>query len=155
MENKFPKILQIGMIVRDIEEAVKHWEEDYGIGPWDIIEFGPKMFPKMLVDGKPGMIENKNAFCKAYSFEIELIQPISESPYMDFLREHGPGLHHIAAITKPDFNEMIADEAKKGRKPWVWCKEDNGKVREGMEFAYLDLREELGTIVEIYNEDRE
>lgn len=156
MDAQFSKLLQLGIIVEDVEAAVKRYEEQYGMGPWKFFNFGPETFPKMLVDGKPGMVEAKFAFCQAYGFEIELIQPISDSPYKTWLKEHGPGIHHIAAVTRDSFDDVIAQHEKlTGKKPWLWCKEDNGKVREGMEFAYLDLTKELGIFVELYNEDRE
>lgn len=155
MNTQFAKLLQIGIIVEDVEAAVKRYEEQYGMGPWNLVDFGPKLFPKMLVDGKPGMVEGKFAFCQAYGFEIELIQPINESPYKTWLKEHGPGIHHIAVVTRDNFKDVVAEHEKlTGKKPWLWCKEDNGKENEGMEFAYLDLVKELGIFVEIYNEDR-
>ena len=156
MDTQFAKLLQIGIIVEDAEASAKRFEEDYGMGPWNLVDFGPKLFPKMLVNGKPGMIEGKFAFCKAYGIEIELIQPINDSPYKTWLEEHGPGIHHIAVITRDSFHDVIAEhEQKTGKKPWLWCKEDNGKENEGMEFAYPDLVKELGIFVEIYNEERE
>jgi methylmalonyl-CoA/ethylmalonyl-CoA epimerase len=155
MDTQFAKFLQIGIIVEDIEATKKRYEEVYGIGPWHTIEFGPKMFPKMLVNGKPGMHEMKNAFCQIYGFELELIQPISESPYSVWLREHGQGIHHIAVITRDKFADVIAEhERLTGKQTWFRCKEDNGIDGEGMEFAYLDLIKELGIFVEIYNEDK-
>ena len=156
METQFKKFLQIGIIVENLEETVRHYEKDYGIGPWKIIEFGEEMFPKMLVDGKPGMIENRNAFCRIYGFELELVQPISDSAYKTWLKEHGPGIHHIAVITRDHFKDVIEEHKRlTGKDPWLWCKEDNGKVGEGMEFAYLDLSKELGMFIEIYNEEKE
>ncbi|HAL73573.1 MAG TPA: hypothetical protein DCM45_00600 [Clostridiales bacterium] len=64
-------------------------------------------------------------------------------------------MHHIAVRTKDSFGDIIKDVEKHfGSKPWIQAKEDNGKVGEGMEFAYLDLAKEMGLYVEIYNEDR-
>lgn len=155
MNTQFSKLLQIGIVVEDVEEVVKRYEEQYGMGPWDFIDFGSKMFDKMLVDGKPGMMEGKFAFCQAYGIEIELIQPISEGILKTWLKEHGPGVHHIAFVPRDSFKDVIAEHEKlTGRKPWLWCKEDNGKEREGMEFVYLDLVKELGIFVEIHNEDK-
>ena len=156
MDTQFAKLLQIGIVVEDAEASATRFEEDYGMGPWNFLDFGPKLFPKMLVNGEPGMIEGKFAFCKAYGIEIELIQPVNDSPYKTWLEEHGPGIHHIAVVTRDSFHDVIAEhERKTGKKPWLWCKEDNGKENEGMEFAYLDLVKELGIFVEIYNEERE
>ena len=156
MNTQFARFLQIGIMVEDIEATIKRYEEQYGIGPWNLIDFGPGMFPQMLVDGKPGMLETRNAFCKVYGFELELIQPVTQdSPHAKWLREHGPGIHHIAVVTRDGFKDVLAEhERLTGRKPWIHCKEDNGLDGEGMEFAYLDLAKELGMMIEIYNEDR-
>ncbi|MGI6333369.1 MAG: VOC family protein [Saccharofermentanales bacterium] len=155
MQPKFTHLMQLGILVKDLEKAIKHYEEFLGFGPWKIIEFGPEMFPKMLVDGKPGMLEIRCAFCQCFGMEIELIQPVSDSVYKTWLEEHGPGLHHIAVRTKDQFGQVIRDVKERfGNKPWIHAKEDNGKDGEGMEFAYLDLAEEMGLYVEIYNEAR-
>lgn len=155
MDTQFSKLLQIGIIVEDAAASAKKYEEQYGMGPWNLVDFGPGLFPKMLVDGKPGMVEGKFAFCQVYGIEIELIQPINDSPYKTWLEEHGPGIHHIAVVTRDSFKDVIAEHEKlTGQKPWLWCKEDNGKENEGMEFAYLDLIKDLGIFVEIYNEER-
>jgi len=155
MQPKFTHLMQLGILVNDLDKAIKHYEEFLGFGPWKILEFGPELFPKMLVDGRPGMLEIRCAFCQCFGMEIELIQPVSDSIYKTWLAEHGPGLHHIAVRTKDGFEQIIQDVKDRfGNTPWVQAKEDNGKVGEGMEFAYLDLAKEMGLYVEIYNEDR-
>lgn len=155
MEPKFTHLMQLGILVNDLEKAIKHYEEFLGFGPWSILEFGPQLFPKMIVDGKPGMLEIRCAFCQCFGMEIELIQPISDSIYKTWLQEHGPGLHHLAVRTRDGFKEVIKDaEARFGTRTWIHAKEDNGNDGEGMEFAYLDLAKEMGLYVEIYNEDR-
>jgi hypothetical protein len=35
-EPSFNETLQIGMVVRDLETAMRRYVDDYGIGPWDI-----------------------------------------------------------------------------------------------------------------------
>jgi methylmalonyl-CoA/ethylmalonyl-CoA epimerase len=155
MEPKFTNLFQIGIIVNDLEKAIKHYEEFLGFGPWKILAFGPDLFPKMLVDGKPGMLEIRCAFCQCFGMEMELIQPVSDSVYKTWLQEHGPGLHHIAFKTRDSFEKTIEDVRNRfGNKPWIQAKEDNGLVGEGMEFAYLDLAKEMGLYVEIYNEKK-
>ncbi len=156
MEPFISHLFQIGILVENVEESIRHYEMEYGIGPWEILDFGPKLFPKMLVDGKPGMLEIRCAFCKAFGMEIELVEPVSKSVYKDWVAQHGNGLHHLAVRTRDKFPDVLAEHARLtgGRAPWIHAKEDNGKDGEGMEFAYLDLRKELGLILEIYNEER-
>lgn len=155
METQLQRLLQIGVLVENVESAVRRFEEDFGFGPWNIVHFGPEMFPNLIVDGKPGKLEQKLAFCKAFGMEIELVEPISEGPYLEWIREHGPGIHHLAVITRDPFAQVVAEhERMTGKKPWIWCRDGDAAPGEGMEFAYLDLRKEIGLILEIYNEQR-
>lgn len=151
MDTQFAKFLQIGIIVEDVEAVTKRWNDDYGMGPWRICDINSNDFENFQVNGKPGEFHTINAFCNAYGFELEVIQPVADSPYMDWLKEHGPGIHHIAVITRDPFEKVIEDHKKlTGKDPWIVCKEPNI----GMEFAYLDLIKELGIFVEIYNEEK-
>lgn len=151
MNTQFSKFLQIGIIVEDLDAAVRHYSEDYGIGPWRVGEIDSEKLPAFTINGKPGKLLNKCAFCDIYGFELELIQPISESPYKTWFDEHGAGIHHIAVITSDPFNKVIKEHKKlTGKDPWLWCKDETI----GMEFAYLDLVKELGLFLEIYNEEK-
>jgi methylmalonyl-CoA/ethylmalonyl-CoA epimerase len=150
MDTQFAKFLQIGIIVEDVDATVKHWEE-YGIGPWRVGTLDTDSFPDFHMDGKPDRLIMRTAFCDVYGFEIELIQPISDSAYKRWLSEHGQGMHHIAVITKDKFGKVIDDYKKStGKDLWIWGKEDTI----GMNFAYMDLVKELGLMVEIYDEDK-
>ena len=150
---KIKKLLQIGIIVRNVESAVKHFEEDLGIGPWKVGEMNSDNMPGFHLDGKPGKLEFKNAFCHRFGMEIELIEPVSDSAYKTWLEEHGPGLHHISVITEDNFKDVIVEHKEKtGRDPWVWAKDTGAPEGQNLEFAYLNLLEELGMIVEVYPE---
>ena len=150
MDTQFAKFLQIGIIVEDIEETIKHYEE-YGVGPWRVAPLDSNEFPDFSMNGKKERLQDIMAFCNIWGFELELIQPISDSPYMTWLKEHGPGMHHIALITRDSFDKVVAEHKEKtGRDPWMWCKDP----QIGMEFAYLDLHKELGLFLEIYNEEK-
>lgn len=151
MDAQFPKLLQLGIIVEDVDKAVENYEKHFGIGPWRKADLNRQEFPGLLIDGKPGDMENKLAFCSVYGMEIELIQPISPSPYKTWLEEHGPGIHHIAVTTRDPFDKVLEQcKALSGKETWLHGQEPNI----GMDFAYVDLRRELGLICELYNEDR-
>ncbi|MDL2293008.1 VOC family protein [Ruminococcaceae bacterium OttesenSCG-928-D13] len=150
MEPQITKLLQLGIIVEDVEETIRHYDEDYGIGPWKRSTFDKENFPDLTIDGKPSDMKALFAFCDAFGMEIELIQPVTESAYKTWLDEHGPGLHHIAAITEGGFDKALARHKQlTGKDPWV-----RGQSSIGMDFAYLDLSKELGLFIELYNEDR-
>ena len=153
MEPQFKKIFQIGIIVEDVDASVKHFEDDFGMGPWEVRDFSNEVdpFKEMTINGEKVMIKNRMAFMKAYGMEIELIQPISDSAYKRWLDEHGPGIHHIAVLTNDPYEEVIKKaEELSGKKAWL-----HGECKPiGMDFTYLDLTKELGLFVEVYNEDK-
>ena len=134
MNTQFAKFLQIGIIVENAEETIKHFEEDYGIGPWRVSPLDSNEFPDFSMNGKKERLQTIMCFCDCWGFEIEVIQPISDSPYKTWLEEHGPGMHHIALITRDKFEDVIAEHKKlTGRDPWLWCKDP----QIGMEFRVI------------------
>ena len=143
MDTQFAKFLQIGIIVEDVEATIKNYEK-YGIGPWRVAPFDTEGMEDFTLNGEHKRLHTIMAFCNVWGFELELIQPVSDSPYKTWLKEHGPGMHHIALITRDSFEDVLKEH--KG----LWCKEPNI----GMEFAYLDLHKELGMFLEVYNEEK-
>ena len=149
MESQFTKLLQIGIIVEDLDAAVKHYEEDFGMGPWEI--GGSPDFPDFKIDGVLSGPVTRAAFLKAFGMELELIEPTAPSAYKTWLEEHGPGIHHIAVLTK-DPTEKVLEKCEKLTGKKTWLRGTGESV--GCDFSYVDLTKELGIFVELYNEDR-
>ena len=149
MEKLIREITQIGLVVDNLDAYIKRYTEEYGIGPWEVVRFGKELFPGLLIDGKPGELEMRCAFCKVTGFEIELIEPISESIFSNFLRENGPGIHHVAIESDRSFHEMLKMVHDKGEKPLMHLQKADGKDL----LAYLDLKKEIGFCVEIFGEE--
>ena len=153
MKPQFKKLFQIGIIVEDVEKSVEFYEKVLGMGPWRMAEMNKDVFEDMHLidsDGKECELLNKCAFCNAFGLEIELIQPIKDNPYKAWMDEHGPGIHHIAVDTEDDFDTFMAKcKEITGKDAWIHGFEKNI----GMDFAYVDLRKQIGAFVEIYNED--
>ena len=51
-EPVFTETMQIGIVVRDLEATMQRYVDDYGIGPWDIVEFHPEDAPDLHEHGK-------------------------------------------------------------------------------------------------------
>lgn len=153
-DSQFRKMLQIGIIVRNVDAAVKAYEEKYGFGPWKIETLSNRIPPfiEMTLNGEYEDFEIKTAFCNCFGMEFELIEPISDSVYKTWLKEHGPGIHHLAFLTKKEYKDLLKDHQEEtGKKPWI-----RGECPTiGMDFSYLDFREELGFIAEVYGMDKE
>lgn len=152
MEAQFKALMQIGIIVRNLEEAVKQYEA-MGIGPWDISAMDNTIppFDDLKFDGKEletkGVIL-KTAMIQCYGLELELIEPVApETAYCKWLEKHGPGIHHVAFDVKDDYETFLKNsEEMTGKAPWV-----RGQAIHGiMDFSYVDLREKMGIIVECY-----
>lgn len=137
----FTKVLQVGIIVDDVEAFIKKYEEDYGIGPWEV-KYYNKENTKVHQEEKQFSI--KVGFANLDNVQFELIEPQDEtSVYAQFLRENGPGLHHIALDTNG--HDEVCQEMEKRGVPVI----HSGESQRGT-FTYLDLRKELGFIGEIY-----
>lgn len=158
MNEKLKRISQVGIVVKDREKAMEQFGKFLGIENWDVTNAEELPVP-LEVDGKEAKLPLHIAIATMDNgFEIELIEPIGEGPYMTWLKEHGPGVHHFAIIL-PDKNarmkvlrdEMIAE----GGKVWTHAKMIGVPEGEGMDFTYVDMRESMGSIIEMYNEPRE
>ncbi len=156
MKPAYSHLFQIGIIVRNVDDAVKYWEEKLGMGPWEI---SPMNAPDLQIDGKPlnGETCSKMAFLKAFGMEIELIEPVADTPYKRWLDEHGPGIHHIAVKATTPYDELLDEyKAETGKEPWIRGQAMKGVIPVlppdafAMDFSYLDLREQAGIIVEVY-----
>lgn len=153
MKPLFKRMMQIGIIVRNVDEAVKAYES-LGVGPWEVTVMRNDIppFEDMTFDGKPFQEKGpilKTAMMTCYGLELELIEPVADTVYKKWLDEYGPGLHHVAMDLDAGYEEVLLKvKEKTGRDPWVRGQGLNGL----MDFSYLDLRNELGLIVECYKD---
>lgn len=140
---KLEKIIHLGIVVENVEKSAEIYEKHLGIGPWKIENSG-EFFEKMDVSGGKGL-KIKTAMFHGEGYEIELIQPVGEGIYEDWLKEHGPGLHHLKFETKDSY-ETIVQEAQEisGRSPYLEVKWPDGRPL----VAYADLLKECGLLVE-------
>ena len=136
---QLPGVGQIGVVVEDIDRAIAFYESTFGIGPWDIREVGA---PNVWDRGEEKFIKARLAFADIGQVEIELIQILEgDSLHLEFLREHGEGLHHLGFFVK-DFAAKLEQAEAMGLK--VLQKDPFGQA-----YAYLDTREPGGIIFEL------
>jgi methylmalonyl-CoA/ethylmalonyl-CoA epimerase len=141
----FKKILQIGFVVRDLEKSVRNYWEVSGIGPWSFYTMDQSNMLNTKVNGKDAKFSMRVALADLAGLQIELIQPIDgQNIYAEFLNEHGEGIHHIACAVD-DFDKTIATLKNKGVNVI-----QEGITTAGLGFAYLDMRNEMACITEIY-----
>ena len=127
----FLKVLQIGIVVRDVEKTVERLTS-LGIGPFKV-----KSLPRAREEtfrGKPMNAEFNIHAAMIGDIEIELIQPLSgESPHKEFLETKGEGIQHIACAVM-DVSQTVDELTQKGASEILRAK--FGRIGE---VAYLDL----------------
>jgi methylmalonyl-CoA epimerase len=95
------KIDHIAIVVKDIDAAIKSYEDMFGFKLVDKREFGGDSIVANIVAG---------------DITLELFQPVSPgSAFGTFLKETGGGLHHISFLTD-DIVKDIANIKAKGKK---------------------------------------
>ena len=140
---QFREVAQVAIVVPNIEEAAKLWASILGVEVPQIIETEEWEKTKMMFRGSPSRARAKLAFFRLGNITIELIQPIDEpSTWSEFLKNHGPGIHHIA------FNVENLDEALKALMKAGALIEQEGKFKGGG-YVYVDARKSLGAIIEL------
>ena len=142
----FKGVSQICVVVKDLDEAMKKYWEEWRIGPWDIYTFDRSTMGDMIIRNRPADYAMRLAVTDIGDVQWELIQPLDEkSTYAEFLKEHGEGLHHVAfALAVDSYDEAIALFRGKGigiLQSGTWY---------GSTFTYLESEDTLSFIAEIY-----
>lgn len=137
------KIIQVGIVVEDLDRAVKQYYDIYGAGPWKIYTYGPPEMKNGTYKGKPSDWSALIAFTWLGDRQLELIQPFQgPNIYSDFLEKKGEGLHHIKEWVDDPLT-TIEEYQKKGISVI-----QSGEF-DGSSFYYLDTEPHLGIILEI------
>lgn len=139
---RLPPVEQVGIVVRDVDQAVGFFSSAFGWGPFKIRESEMKGFE---YDGRTGDCRLKMAFARSGNVEIELIQVLEgETPHSDFLRRHGEGMQHLR-FRVDDCEGMLSALAGEGVEP-LWSQKFPGVA----EFAYLKTDKISGLMVELF-----
>lgn len=134
---------QVGVVVADLEETIRQYQLILGIDNFEIIEWPiPGKDPQATYYGKPANYSMKIAFAQVGKIQLEIVQPLEgESIFKDFLKDHGPGLHHIR-FSEKDFDLKVDQLLKAGIK----MISSGSGVRTASTWAYFDTTELLGGI---------
>ena len=140
------KAAQIGCVVRDVSETIKHYEETIGVGPFNVVDFRPE---KSFMKGREGDIYLKIGIAQLTpELSLELIEVVSGEPYhKDFLEKHGEVVQHLGFMTD-EYDAVLKRAEKLGVEVLMWAETvvpGMGQVRG----AYLDTYDLVGVLVEI------
>ncbi len=139
----FSRVAQIGIIVRDLDEATAYYEA-LGFGPFRKAE-GAAPITDREVYGRPAPdVRNRIATAMLGEVEIELVQPVSgASAQREFLERRGEGVNHLGFVVD-DLEEAVAKLVETGFRVV-----SRGRVAGGGGFAYMDTDRVGGVIFEL------
>ncbi len=142
----FKTAVQVGVVVRDLEQTMRGLAEVFGIGPFRIIECPPPgREDQQFYCGQPARFRTRQAFADLGTVELELIQPLEgRTIWSDFLAAHGPGLHHLR-FNVPDHQALTAYLGGKG----IGKTQEGDGIRDGTHWVNYDTDRLLGFVMEI------
>ncbi|MBI5446854.1 MAG: VOC family protein, partial [Deltaproteobacteria bacterium] len=139
-------------IIKDVEETVRRYWHDLGIGPWQLVTFGgPKIRAKVY--GTPVQLVVKAAITQVGSLTIGIDQALMEpSPYQEIVAKRGGGAHHLAFLV----DDLERAERQMERLGYGVILSGHGLGRDGDGGgSYFDTVETMGTVIEFAQLPRE
>ena len=140
-------VAQIAMVVKDLDETVRQYNELFGIGPWQFYTYEKPLVKNMSYHGKPADYGMRIALSYFGTSRIELIE-IKEgnSVYRDFIEKHGYGVQHLGFLVD-DMEEAIAQAREAGLE---MTQDGSGFGLDGDgHYAYLETEDILGITIEL------
>jgi methylmalonyl-CoA/ethylmalonyl-CoA epimerase len=141
-------VIQIGLIVKDVQKAAKHYAEVFGFPEPAIVPIADDAFAKTEYRSRSSAAKGKAAFFNLGQVQMELIEPVgTPSTWEEFLRTHGEGIHHIAVKTEEmkEAQKFLASKGMETIQQGGW---------DGGQYAYVDCSDQLGTILELLHFDK-
>lgn len=138
-------VYQVALVVHDVEETMKSYTQQIGIGPWRVALLEPPRLTDTRVRGESVEYSFKYAVAWTGDTMWEIIEPVDgPSIYKEFLNDHGEGIHHILVQHEGlDFDTALEQFGKRGCPPAM-----EGRIGD-IRFAYLESEGPLKTTLEI------
>lgn len=143
----FTGIMQIAYIVPDLQQAMQHYAEHLGVGPWFVTEsFRPN---DMLYRGQPTAPDVTIGMSYSGQMNVELIQQRDDTPsvYREIQQRSGFGFHHWA-VGSTDFDRDLERYCARGSEVAF-----SMTLASGIRIAYIDTTPHLPGMVELIEVD--
>lgn len=145
----FDNIVQIGVVVENVDATVTKYRELLDLHEWHInyVDTDSGKGSNFRKEDKRISTKAKIAWINIGNVELEIIEPQDEdSVYSQFLRDKGPGIHHVMFATR-DYNQC-AERMAANNIAVLGC----GELQH-TRFQMFDTQKRLGLICEIAEGD--
>lgn len=138
-------LVQICVVVEDLDRAVTNYREIFGFDiPQAYDGTAPEASTRATYMGQPADVKARWVSFPMGSVTFELLQPLDDkSAWADFLKEHGPGIHHMT-FNVPRTAPAAANFADHG---YQVTHQGLFNDRSGM-YTYVDTEKSLGITLE-------
>lgn len=136
-----PEISQMGLVVENLQDGMDRYSA-FGVSPWKVYRFEPPRLTDTTYRGEPREYSMLVALTDLAGTQIELITPL-EGPniYIDHLKSHGEGLHHIGCFALDEPVATVESFEQHGI-PVL----QSGNFQ-GIRYWYLDTAETLNGLI--------
>lgn len=139
----FRRVVQVGIVVRDIERKCEAWARLLKLEVPEVVETEPPEVTGMRYGGRASAGRAKLAFFQLENLSLELIEPVGgPSSWSEFLEKNGEGIHHIAFRV-----ENMREAEDRLREVDVEIEQEGSFT--GGSYAYTKPRGPLGAILEL------
>ena len=139
----FGCVCQIGVVVRDLDQAMRHFET-LGIGPFEVAGGSGTIVDRKVYGNPAPEVSNRISTTQMGPVQLELVQPVSgHSVQREFLERQGEGINHLAFLVE-DLETETARMAERG-----FTVISSGRTLGGTVFAYFDTDRVGGIVVEL------
>ena len=146
------KIVQVGVVVKDVHKTAKRYTEIFGVKKWIFVD---GRMTDIVSQKKPlndGTCSVRIALGNVGKIQFELIQPFDvQGTHAAFLAKHGEGVHHLSFGVIEDHDKVVSALEARGididmRAESRGLDVDlNAEGQSEVRFTYMDTVETLGT----------
>lgn len=143
---KVGPVSHIGIVVDDVDEAVRFYGETFGVGPFEIVDFDASQTDYFRSYGQPAKPKFRAGLYYSGDVFLELVQVTEgETVHTDFFDRKGEGLQHLCFMVE-NTDEVLEKLESKGIKPVLDYRfsSDAGATRTTIREVYLNTAEFAG-----------
>lgn len=136
----------MALIKKDMDKVMQHFWQEFGIGPWQVIELFKDGPESMTLYGEPIQTIVKGAMTSIGDFMLVIDEPMGEPhPYTEIMKRGGGG-HHIAFMVD-DYDKACEEMKRMGNA------ELSKAIKIGVDGdgggTYFDTVDKFGAVIEL------